>query len=127
MGRAAPASGAAAAADRLSFFWISAASAACLRSRHQATQISPRSDKPKFTRYPQRTFLGQSPPLMRLQILRIPLLLHRSVTPCPSVVKHHRLLEQLKTLHFLDRALSGLSVIEDYESLAFCFEVPLRY
>ncbi len=64
---------------------------------------------------------------MRLQILRIPLLLHRSVAPCPSIIKYHRLLEQLKALHFLDRALGGLGVIEDYESLAFCFEIPLGY
>jgi len=64
---------------------------------------------------------------MRLEILRIPLLLHRSVAPCPGIIKYHRLLEQLKALHFLDRALGGLGVIKDHKSLAFRFKVALGY
>ena len=64
---------------------------------------------------------------MLFELVRHPFLLHSSITPRLSVVKHHRLLEQLKALDLFDGSLGSFRIVEDNESLAFRFQVFLGY
>lgn len=62
---------------------------------------------------------------MCLKVFCASLSLHGSITLCSCIVQQHRLIEQLEPLDLLNCPLSGFSLIKDYESLAFCFEVRL--
>ena len=69
------------------------------------------------------TLLGQPSPLMRFQLLSIPLSFYRSIALRFRIVQHHRLIKQLKALHLFYGASGGFGVFEDDEGLAFGFEV----
>lgn len=62
---------------------------------------------------------------MCLKIFCASLFLHGSIALCSCIVQQHRLIEQFEPLDLLDCPLGSLSLIKDYESLAFCFEVRL--
>jgi len=55
---------------------------------------------------------------MRLKILSIPLLLHRSIALCPRIIQYHRLVEQLKALHLFYSAGGGFCIFKNNEGLA---------
>ena len=72
------------------------------------------------------TFLGQPSPLVGLELFRRSLLRHSRIASRLCVIQKHGLVEYFKPLHFLDRTLCRLGIIEHYESLAFGFEICFR-
>lgn len=65
-----------------------------------------------------RTFLGQPPPLVQLELLVVARALDRRVTPGAREGDLHGLVEQLKALDLLDGLVRRLGPVEDYEGLA---------
>lgn len=82
----------AAPAGRLSFFWASRASWACLRSvcRSQPPHQIPINQN---RRKRKQTLLSQPPPLMRLQLITTTLSQNRRIAPRLRIIQDHRLLK----------------------------------
>lgn len=71
-----------------------------------------------------RTFLSETPPLMSLQFIISALAQDSRITLRLRIVQDHRLIEELETVHILNRASRGLHAIEDNERLPLRLQIP---
>lgn len=62
---------------------------------------------------------------MCLEVFCAALSLHRSIALCSCIVQVHGLIKQFEPLDLLDCPLGSFGLIEDYESLAFGFDIRL--
>lgn len=72
------------------------------------------------------TFLRQSSPLMRFELVLAPLPLNGSVTLRLRIIQQHRLAKQLKPLNLLYSSLRSFNIVKDDERLTFGFEILFR-
>ncbi len=70
-----------------------------------------------------RTLLSKPSPLVHLEILLVTLFLHRSIAPRFSIIQLHRLIEQLKSLHFFNCLSRGFYGVENDKGLTFGFQI----
>lgn len=62
---------------------------------------------------------------MSLQLIVAAFPLNCRITPCLRIVQHHRLIENIKAVDFLNSAGCGVNVVKDNEGLALRLQVRL--